>query len=110
MNEVFVMRRANGNLFTEEINNKVRVPVWSSEEAVKRYKERNPELSVFLPQRLSRSLLKNLPGQSGPEGTTEFFLLSDEDSDADLDDGTPITLQEILPEGEHAPQSAHAQA
>lgn len=102
MNEVFVMRRANGTLFTEEIRGKPLVPIWSSEEAVLHYRERNPELGVFLPQRFSRSLLKGLKGSSG---SPEFFLLSDDDADADLEDGIPVSLEEIFPEGEGAPQS-----
>ncbi|MFY9608303.1 MAG: hypothetical protein WAU45_06755 [Blastocatellia bacterium] len=104
MNEVFVMRRANGTLFTEEISGKPLVPIWSSEEAVLHYRERNPELGVFLPQRFSRSLLKSLTSSSG---SPEFFLLSNEDADADLQDGRPVSLDEIFPEGENAPRSAH---
>ena len=110
MHELFVMRRANGNLFTEEIDRKLRLPVWSSEEAVLRYKERNPELGVFLPQRLNRALLKNLAVSTPTEAMPEFFLLSDEDPDADLEDGRSVSLEEIFPEGEGAPQSAGAQA
>ncbi|HWO01724.1 MAG TPA: hypothetical protein VNS63_20880 [Blastocatellia bacterium] len=101
MNEVFVMRRANGTFFTEEINSKLRLPVWSSEEAVMRFKERNPELGVFLPHRFSRAMLKNLAISSGTEGTPELFLLSDEDPDADLEDGKPITLEEVFPDIEN---------
>ncbi|MEK6299331.1 MAG: hypothetical protein AABO41_01295 [Acidobacteriota bacterium] len=110
MNELFVMRRANGSLFTEEIDGKPCVPVWSSEEAVMRYRERNPDLDVYLPRRFNRALLKNLAVSSGTEATPEFFLLSDEDSDADLEDGRHVSLEEILPEGEGALQSARAQA
>lgn len=104
MSEVFVMRRANGSLFTEEISGKPLVPVWSSEEAVMRYRERNPVLGVFLPQRFNRSLLKSLKSSSG---SPEFFLLSDEDADGDLQDGRPVSLEEIFPEGENAQQSVH---
>lgn len=110
MNELFVMRRANGNLFTEEIDGKLCVPIWASKEAVLRYRERNPRLGVYLPQRFNRGLLKNLDASSATEATPEFFLLSDEDPDADLEDGRHVSLEEILPEGEGAPQSARAQA
>lgn len=104
MNEVFVMRRANGALFTEEISGKTFVPVWSSEEEVMRYRERNPELGVFLPRRFSRSLLKSVKSSSG---SPAFFLLSEEDADADLQDGRPVSLEEIFPESEEAPQSVN---
>ena len=60
MSELFVMRRADGHFFTEEINGRLRLPIWSGEEAALRYRERNPELGVFLPQRFSRVLLEKL--------------------------------------------------
>ena len=107
MKELFVMRRANGNLFTEDINGKLHLPVWSSEEAAMRYRERNPKLVVFLPQRFSRSLLKSL---TDSQGSPELFLLSDEDSNADLEDGKPVSLAEVPAEDETTPQSAHAPA
>lgn len=108
MNEVFVMRRANSSLFTEEINGKLCVPVWSNEEAVMRYKERNPELGVFLPQRLTHSMLKNLTSET--DGAPGFFLLSEDDPDAQLDDGRAVSLEEIIQWGEPVPSSAQATA
>ncbi len=106
MSDVFVMRRANGDLFTEEIDGRLCVPVWRSEEAVARYRERNPELITFLPMRFTRSVMKRITSGLGNEGTTEFFLLDDRDPDADLKDGKPISVGEIFPEGEHASQPA----
>src|SRR5215216_2359308 len=99
MSDVFVMRRANGDLFTEEINGRLRIPVWKSEEAVARYRERNPELITFLPMRLSRPSIKKAVSGLGSVGVTEFFLISEDDPDADLTDGKPISLEEIFPEG-----------
>ncbi|HSE38915.1 MAG TPA: hypothetical protein VLG74_16560, partial [Blastocatellia bacterium] len=60
MSEMFVMRRADGEPFTEEINGERVVPLWSSEDALARYKERNPELLTFLPTRLTPSLLNRI--------------------------------------------------
>ena len=109
MSDMFVMRRADGGLFTEEINGKLTVPVWSSEEALARYRERNPELMTFLAARLTRSLI-NRPGSGvAGEGTTEFYLLSEDDPDAELDDGRPIPLEEIFPETQHTMQPAQLQ-
>jgi hypothetical protein len=54
MSEMYVMRRANGDLFTEEIEGRLLIPVWSSRETVARYKERNPKLINFLPARLDQ--------------------------------------------------------
>lgn len=106
MSEMFVMRRANGDLFTEEIDGRLRIPVWSSEHTLARYKEHNPELMTYLPTRLTRSLINKLGGELGSE---EFFLLAEDDPDADLEDGKPISLEEIFPGGEHTPQPAQLQ-
>ena len=109
MGELFVMRRANGNLFSQEINGELVIPVWSGREAVARYKERNPELMIFLPARLDRSTTKKVTSGRGVEGTTRFFLLSDDAPDAYLDEGRLITLEEIFPEGQIASPVAQAQ-
>ena len=109
MSDVYVVRRANGDLFTEEINGRLRIPVWKSEEAVARYRERNPELITFLPQRMSRPLMMKVASGLGSERTMEFFLLSEDDPDADLTDGKPVSLEEIFPEGEHTSQPAQSQ-
>lgn len=109
MSEMFVMRRANGDLFTEEINGKLGIPVWSNEEALARYRERNPALMTFLAARLTRSLINKIGNRLGNEGTVEFFLLAEDDPDADLEDGRPISLEEILPGGGRPLQPARLQ-
>ena len=106
MGDVYVMRRANGDLFTEETNGRLRIPVWGSEEAVARYRERNPELLTFLPARLNRPLMKRITSGLGSERAAEFFLLSEDDPDADLTDGRPLSVDEIFPDGELASQPA----
>ena len=98
MGDVYVMRRANGDLFTEEVQGKMRIPVWSSRDAADRYKARNPELNVFLPARLDRLLFNRL--KTLQEGSAEFFLLSEEDPNASLFEGRPIMPEEIFPEKE----------
>jgi hypothetical protein len=105
MSEMFVMRRANGDLFTETVGGRLGVPVWSSEEALERYKERNPELMTFLPTRLTRSLSNRIGSGLGSEGASEFFLLAEDDPDADLDDGRSISREEIFSEGEYGRQT-----
>lgn len=106
MNEMFVMRRADGEPFTEEIDGERVVPLWSSEAALARYKERNPELLTFLPTRLTPSLLNRIRTGLAGAGTSGFFLLADDDPDADLDDGKPISLEAITLENEPIPQPA----
>lgn len=97
MNEMFVMRRANGDLFTEEISGRLGIPVWSNEEVLARYKERNPALMTYVATPLTRSLLNRIGKGLGNEGTAEFFLLAEDDPDADLEDGRPISVEEIFP-------------
>jgi hypothetical protein len=109
MGEMYVARRANGDLFTEVINGRLQIPVWTSAEAVARYKERNPELMTYLPTRLSRPLMKKIESGLGSGLTSELFLLSESDPDAYLNDGKPISLEEIFPEGEITSQPAHFQ-
>ena len=101
MGDVYVMRRANGDLFTEEVQGKIRIPVWSSRDAADRYKARNPELSVFLPARLDRLVLNKMKTLTA-EGPVEFFLLSHEDPNASLYEGRPIMPEEVFPEMELA--------
>ena len=109
MSGMFVMRRANGELFTEESDGNLRIPVWSSEEALARYKERNPELMTFLPARLTRAMITRIGSGPAREGATGFFLLAEDDPDADLDQGRPISLEEIFSRGERTQQPAQLQ-
>jgi hypothetical protein len=106
MGEMFVLRRANGELFTEEIDGKLRIPVWPDADAVARYKERNPELMIFLPARLTRPLLDKVRSGLGKDGAPAFFLLAGDSPDADLENGRPVTLEEIFPGAERVPQAA----
>lgn len=110
MNEKFVMRRANGDVFIEEIDGTLRVPVWSSEQALARYKERNPELMIFLPAHLTRSLIDKVRSRLGTDSSPEFFLLTEDAPEADLYNGKPITLEEIFPGSERFPHAAQPQS
>jgi hypothetical protein len=97
MNGMFVMRRANGELFSEEIGGTRRVPLWSSEDSVARFKERNPELIIFNPTRFTRALFESFKKRTGSDHAPELFLLSEDAPDADLESGRPITLEEVFP-------------
>ncbi|HEX8185595.1 MAG TPA: hypothetical protein VF747_12605 [Blastocatellia bacterium] len=109
MSEMYVMRRANGDLFAEEIDGKLKIPIWVGLEAVARYRERNPELMTFLPAPLSRPLMQKIQSGLGREGAKEFFLLSEDAPDAYLDNGRPISLEEIFQEGEITSRPAQFQ-
>jgi hypothetical protein len=96
MAEMLVMRRANGDLFTEVIGGQPCIPVWSSRGAVARYRERNPELLTYLPARLDGSLIKRIAGSLEGERHATFFLVAEDAPDAYLDQGRPISLDELL--------------
>ena len=98
MSEMYVMRRANGDLFTEEIEGRLLIPVWSSRQAVARYKERNPVLMTFLPARADLNLIKRVASGPGREGAVDLFLLSEDTPDAYLKEGRPISLEEAFRE------------
>ncbi len=102
MKEWFVLRRANGDLFSEEIGGKVRIPVWSSAEAVQRFKVHNPELLIFLPTRLTAALAQKSKSRFGADANLEFFLLSDETPAAELDEGTTMNAAEMFAESQAA--------
>lgn len=106
MGEMFVLRRANGELFREEINGKLNIAVWPNAEVLARYKERNPELMIFLPTRLTRPLIDKVGSELGKDGAAAFFLLADDAPDADLGNGRSITLEEIFPGNARNPQNA----
>lgn len=96
MEDLFVMRRANGDLLALEIDGAERIPVWSGEDAVARYKARNPELALYWPVKLDSSTVKKIEGGLGKEGMTEFLLLTTDANDADLTTGKRVTLQDLF--------------
>jgi hypothetical protein len=98
MSDLFIMRRANGDLLVQEVEGRSRIPVWSSQDAVARYKERNPELIVFFPARLDRRILDKLSRVGYAGGLPEFSLLPDHTPDARMDQGRPIKIEDLFPQ------------
>jgi hypothetical protein len=49
MDQLTIMRRANGDLFTSTETGRERVVLWPSLQSAIHYKARNPELLVFFP-------------------------------------------------------------
>ena len=94
MAEMLVMRRANGDLFTEEVNQRTVIPVWSSRDAVARYRERNPELLTYLPARLNDALLRRIRQRQDAHAT--FFLMSEDAPDANLKRGRVVAFDELV--------------
>jgi hypothetical protein len=106
MSDLFVMRRANGELLTEEIGGRLYIPVWRSQDGVARYQARNPELIIFFPAKLDRSIKARLKAGTGRHGAPEFLLLSDDDPAASLEAGEPMPLEKLLPEADAEPRHA----
>jgi len=106
MSDLFVMRRANGDLFTEQVGGRPVVPAWKGLEALARYKERNPELLIFLPKRLDQPVVDRLTKSETP---TELLLFSGDDPDADLEDGVAISLEDALSMNDHRTEAARAE-
>ena len=96
MAEMLVMRRANGDLFSKEIDGQPRIPVWSSRAACARYRARNPELLTYLPARLDEQLLKRIAAGANGARHVTFFLISEDAPDASLDRGRLVSPDELL--------------
>jgi hypothetical protein len=109
MGEMFVLRRADGGFFSKELHGKLTLPVWSSEESLARYQERNPTLMTFMATPLTRSLISKIENEIAGERITGFFLPDEDDPNADLGDGRPISLEEIFSKGESTLRPAQLQ-
>jgi hypothetical protein len=93
MNQLSIMRRANGELFTLTRNGRESLAVWPSLESALRYKVRNPELIVFLPVTVASLFAQKslVPLRKEDAG---LFLLSDT-KDALLHEGRKMTWEEM---------------
>jgi hypothetical protein len=98
MNQLSIMRRANGELFTLTLKGREHLALWPSLESAIHYKTRNPQLLVFLP-----ALVASAFGQKSvallQKENLGLFLLNDT-GDAHFRDGSKISwkeLESILP-------------
>jgi hypothetical protein len=105
MSELYVMRRANGDLFTVEAEGERRIPVWPSKEAAARYKARNPDLMVFFPALLDRSILLRAAAKPESAAPPRFLLLPEDSPDANLYEGRLVAVEEVFLEGAGWPAS-----
>jgi hypothetical protein len=89
----FILRRANGEVFTISINDVPHVAVWDSELGIRRSKNINPDLIVYVPATLDRRVIKRqLAGQP-----IKFFLV--DSFDPDLTSGREISEDELFDQG-----------
>jgi hypothetical protein len=99
MSEYLVMRRANGDLFAERAGDRLRIPVWSSQESIDRFRAHNPELVLFLPARLTRSIISKAKLK---DEEVSFMLLSEDAPEVSLEQGRLMTSEEIFSDSQAA--------
>ena len=93
MEQMTIMRRADGKLFTIEVRGQEHLALWPSLESALRYKRRNPQLLVFLPAAAASPFGKQslLPLRKENRGV---FLLIDAGG-AHFGDGQAISWGEL---------------
>jgi hypothetical protein len=88
----YILRKANGDILTVEIKGRTHIAVWDSDAAVRRSKQANPELIVYVPARADRRLI----GRRFPPLDAPFFLIDRQDPD--LQTGQEIPSTEVFGE------------
>lgn len=98
MDQLSIMRRANGELFTLTLKGQKHLALWPSLKIAIHYKTRNPELLVFSPA-LAASVFGRKSLAPLQKENVGLFLLNDT-GDAHFRDGRRISwkeLENILP-------------
>jgi hypothetical protein len=99
MSNFYILRRANGEVFTISINGEAHLAVWDSELGIRRSKNLNPDLIVYVPVPLERRLInKHFAGEP-----IKFFLV--DGTEPDLTSGREISEDELFGQAE-VPQAA----
>ena len=93
---MYLMKRANGDLFTLTVGGNEYVAVWPNEFAARRYKARNPELLVYLPARIDRALVERKLGRLLHEQSLRFWLLDENDPAAGFNRGRMVEWPAVL--------------
>lgn len=76
MSNIYVMQRANGDIFSFDHQGRLRVPLFRSSSEAMTARSRNVEMLLFKPVTLSSRLLKELvPTGGGSE--VDFWLVND---------------------------------
>ena len=93
MDQLVIMRRANGELFTLSLKGQEHLALWPSWQSALHYKARNPELLVFVPASVASAVGQKRLAPSQEEGMG-LFLLTDT-GDAHFRDGRKISWEEL---------------
>jgi len=93
VDQLILMRRANGELFTLTLKGRAHLALWRSLQSARHYKARNPELLVFSPASAASPFgQKSLAALQRAD--VGLFLLTDTGR-ARLGDGRQISWEEI---------------
>ena len=87
MSTFFVMRRANGEFLTENLDGSKVLPVWPDILTLERYKIFNPELGLYLPKHIDVQTIAQL--RLLEKAGTKFRFMSSEIPSPNLNDGPP---------------------
>lgn len=93
MDQLVIMRRANGELFTLTLKGQEHLALWPTLESASHFKARNPELLAFVPARVGSAFGQErlAPLQKENMG---LFLLTDA-GNAHFRDGRKISWEEL---------------
>ena len=93
MDQLAIMRRANGELFTLTLKGQEYLALWPSLQSATHFKVRNPELLAFVPAMATSAFGQKILAHLQKE-KMGLFLLSDT-GDAHFRDGRKISWEEI---------------
>jgi len=96
MSAYYILRKANGDILTINVQGKQYIAVWESEGAVRRSKLNNPDLIVFVPAQVDRRLIE----RRFPNLDVPFFLVNIREPN--LQTGSEISRAELFDEPELA--------
>ncbi len=86
----YILRRANGEIFTLQRDGVSYIAVWADERDVRRSKSANPDLMVYVPAPADERVLRRWLG----DRPMRFFLV--DSRNPDLRTGREISPEEVL--------------
>jgi hypothetical protein len=93
--EIYAMRRANGDWFAMNIHGRMHLLVFRSLEGAGRLQKRNPELIVFRPAPLDERALGEI-ATANDGRPVRFWLVDEEDPAAELKLGRPLEYNQLV--------------